>query len=135
MISNCDITIYNKYIVNRAEQWQRTVILQVAWESTKAIAGQRFQQPANTVTIFIPFDRKATGYATPKQWQALTDKTGRWTLQEGDVIVRGSVDDEIVGDFTITSLRAAYDDVVSIASVDAMDLGSASMQHFEVGCK
>jgi hypothetical protein len=135
VIPNCDITIYNKYIENRVEKWQRSEILEVGWQDTKAVNSQRFGTAANLAAVFIPFDRKATGYATPKQWQALTDKTGRWTLQEGDVIVRGIVTDEIDGSFTITDLRAENDNVVTIASVDAMDQGSPAVQHFDVGCK
>ena len=135
MIPNCNVTVYNKYLDNRAEKWQRSEILDVVWESTQAVSSQRFGTAANLATVFIPFDRKSTAYATPKQWVALTDKTGRWTLQEGDVIVKGSVSDEIDNDFTITSLRAKYDDVVTIASVDAMDQGTPNVQHFEVGCR
>jgi hypothetical protein len=135
VIPNCNITIYNKYIENRVEKWQRAEILEVGWEDTKAVNSQRFGTAANLAVVFIPFDRKATGYASPKTWQALTDKSDRWTLQEGDVIVRGIVTDEIDSNFTITDLRAENDHVFAIASVDEMDYGSPAVQHFEVGCK
>jgi len=135
VIPNCDITIYNKYIDNRVEKWQRSEILEVGWELTDAVSALRWNLAANIAVIFIPFDRKLTGYVSPKTWQALADKSDRWTLQQGDVIVKGIVTDEIDSDFTITDLRAANDNVVVIASVDAMDYGSPAVQHFEVGCK
>src|SRR3990172_5124000 len=131
LIPNGHITIYNKYIETRAEKFQRTVIRDVVWQAQKAIATTRFRTPTNTALILIPFAR-GTQYAKPKAWQL--DRDG-WTLQEGDVIVRGEVTDEIAGAFTISSLIAAYDDVVTIVTIDAMDQGSPNVKHWEVGCK
>ena len=134
MIPNSHITIYNKYTDNtRKEKYQRTVIRDVVWQATKARSGQSTGLLAsNVATIFIPFARGAN-YLRSKAW--LADKTGHWTLQEGDVIVRGEATDEITGGYTMTSLRAEYDDVVTITSVDAMDQGSENVQHWQVGCK
>lgn len=135
MIPNCDITIYNKTITNRAEVFYRTVIRNVGWQATKAIMGTKQGALAsNVATIFIPSGGN-TEYLPPKSWQALSDKSSNWTLQEGDVIVRGNVPEELSEDFTPTALRARYDDVVTITSIDAMDLGSANVHHWEVGCK
>ena len=66
-------------------------------------------------------------------WQALTTKTGKWTLQDGDFMVKGLVTDEIGAGFTMTALKAKYDDVVMIKSVDTMDAGSSYMQHWQIG--
>jgi hypothetical protein len=135
MIPNCDITIYNKYLASRAEVFQRSVIRNVGWQATKAVSGTKAGPlQSNVATIFIPFVGN-TEYLAPKAWQALVSKSANWTLQEGDVVVRGEVADEITGAFTITDLRAKYDDVVSITSVDTMDFGSSYMHHWEVGCK
>jgi hypothetical protein len=70
----------------------------------------------------------------PKTWQADSDHTG-WTLQEGDVIARGVITQEISALYTMSALRAVYEDVVTIISIDAMDQGSPNMQHWELGCK
>ena len=135
MIPNCDITIYNKYLVSRAEVFQRSVIRDVGWQATKAIMGTKAGALAsNVATIFIP-SVSHTEYRAPKAWQALVTKTANWTLQEGDVVVKGEVADTITSGFTITDLRAKYDDVVTITSVDVMDFGSSNVQHWEVGCK
>ena len=137
MIPNGHITLYNKYTdaATRTEKYQRTVIYDVVWESTKAVSGRSTGVLAsNVATIFIPMQRGAN-YLKPKAWRALSDKSGKWTLQEGDVIVRGVATDEIEGAYTITSLRAEYDEVVTVTSVDAMDQGSANVQHWEVGAK
>lgn len=135
MIPNGHITIYNRYFVSRVETYQRTVIKNVVWEATKAVSGRSTGVLAsNVATVFIPMAR-GTDYLKPKAWQALVTKTGNWTLQEGDVIVRGEVTDNITTEYKLTDLRAEYDDVVVISSVDAMDQGSPNMQHWEVGCK
>lgn len=146
MIPNGHITIYNKYTdpTTRREKYQRTVIRDVVWQATRAISGAKTGQLAsNVATIFIPFARGAD-YVKPHAWQALSNKAGKWTLQNDDVIARGAITTEIteavvgpppVPAYTMTNLRAANDDVVTITSVDAMDQGSPNMQHWQVGCK
>ena len=133
MIPNGHITIYNRYFVNRVETYQRTVIRDVVWQATKAVSGRSTGVLAsNVATVFIPMARGAD-YLKPKAWQAA--RSGKWTLEEGDVIVRGEATDNITTEYTITSLRAEYEDVVTITSVDAMDQGSPNVQHWQVGCK
>lgn len=133
MITNGHITIYNKYIENRAEKWQRSVIRDVNWQDMKAVMGTKQGLLAsNRATIFIPMSNH-TEYLTPKAWAQ--NKTNHWTLNEGDIVVRGEVSDEITNGFTIKSLYAKYDDVVQITSVDPMNMGSENMRHWEVGAK
>lgn len=133
MIPNGHITIYNRYFDNRAEKYQRTVIRDVVWQATKAVSGRSTGVLAsNVATVFIPMAR-GTDYLKPKAWQLA--RSGKWTLQEGDVIVRGEATDNITTEYTLTSLRAEYEDVVTITSIDAMDQGSANVQHWQVGCK
>lgn len=40
--------------------------------------------------IQIPHDNN--GYLPPKEWKALVDKTGKWTLQEKDFVIKGEHD-------------------------------------------
>jgi hypothetical protein len=134
LIPNGHITIYNKYIAIRAEVYQRSEVYDVVWQSSDAISRMKEQVAANSALIMIPFAR-GLEYLAPKAWQALTDKSDNWTLQDGDVIVRGIVTDEIAGAFTIKDLYTAYDDVLAIASVAAMDEGSLNVRHWEVNCK
>ena len=89
---------------------------------------------ADSASIFIPFARGAN-YLKPIAWQELLSKAGKWTLQIGDVIVRGLVSDEISSSFTITNLKEKYDDTLTISSVDSMDSGSANLQHWRIGAK
>ena len=135
MRTNADMTIYNKYLSSGADKWQRTQIENVKFEGTKASSGLSSGRLAsNVATIYIPKDR-GDNYTAPKAWQALVTKTGKWTLQDGDVIVKGLVTDEIGTGFTMTQLFAKYDNVLTITSVDTMDAGSASIQHWQIGAK
>lgn len=131
MIPNAHITIYNKYIDARAEKYQRAEVLDCVWQGVSAIARFREQIPANTILVMIPF-ASGGAYKEPKAWQS--DRSG-WTLQEGDVIVRGLVTDEITDEYTITDLRAEHQYVAQIASIATMDNGSFHINHWEVQCK
>lgn len=136
MRNNSDITLYNKYVdsATRAEKYQRTQISGVLWENRKAanVIASGGNMAANQANIYIPYAR-GTAYKDPAAWQALVTKTGYWTLQDGDVVVRGLVSDSITTSFTITDLKAKYADVHVIRSIDAMDMGSVGMSHWQIG--
>jgi hypothetical protein len=133
---NSDCTLYNRYLSSGAEAYQRTAISDVAWENRKAVnvLASGGNIAADQATIYIPYAR-GTFFLASKAWLALVSKTGKWTLQPGDVIVRGTVTDTISAGFTITALKAKYDDVLVISSVDLMNIGSRSMWHWRVGAK
>lgn len=136
MKTNSDITVYNKYIdaTTRSEKYQRTVVLSVAWENRKGSNALAMGSviAANQANIYIPLSERVD-YLDPIEW--LAAKTGKWTLQVGDVIVRGTVTDEISSSFTISDLKAKYNNVLVITSVDYMDAGSLSMHHWKVGAQ
>ena len=142
MITNSNITVYNKYVVAGVEKFQRTQITNVKWENRKASNVMRSGLlAADSVALYIPMQRGAN-YVKPKAWQALVTKTSKWTLQDGDYVVKGLVTDEIkeavttptpIAAFTVTMLKAKYDDVVMIKSVDTLDSGSIELQHFQAG--
>ena len=98
MRTNSDLTVYNKYIdpATRSEAYQRATIKAVTWENRKGgtVLTSGGQIELDLARVFIPLARGAT-YLSPKAWQALDDKSGFWTFQIGDVIVRGIVTDEI----------------------------------------
>ena len=133
MIPNAHVTIYNKYVdaSTRTEKWQRTEVFNCVWQGVSAIARFKEQTPANTIFIMIPF-ASGLAYQEPKAWQV--DRDG-WTLQEGDIVVRGLVTDEIDTEYSMKDLRTDHQYVAQIASVAAMDEGSPNVQHWELNCK
>lgn len=136
MRTNADITIYNRYFdkETRLDKYQRIVLKGVFWDEVKAV--NRIQsglEDADKVTIIIPFsaitDKK---YVPPKAFDKLPDKTGYFTLQEGDRVVKGAIDFEITG--KVSDLDKEYE-AFTIISVDTKDFGSLHMRHWEVGAK
>ena len=135
MITNTSVTVYNKYVdpSTRSEKFQRSTIAKALWESVSAsVRAKMVNAPADTATIAIPFSECAN-YLQPKAWSQ--DKTGHWTLQDGDVIVRGTISDEITDLFTISDLYSKYDSILKISSVAQMDQGSPNTHHYLIGAK
>ena len=136
MVTNASITIYNRYLVSGVETYQRTQVLDVYWSNGKArnTLASGGNIASDQASIYIPYARGAM-YADPKVWLALIVKTGKWTLQTGDYVVKGLVTDEISSGFTISALKAKYDYVLQISSVDPMLAGSQSIRHWQIGAK
>jgi hypothetical protein len=136
MRNNADLTIYNKYVdaATRTEKYHRSQIRGVLWENRKAanVIASGGNIAVNQANIYVPFQR-GVEYLPYTEWAALTTKTGYWTFQDGDVVVRGLVEDTISASFTISDLKAKYPDVLTIRSVDTMDMGSYGMCHWQIG--
>lgn len=130
--ANTDCTLYNKYI-NGGEFYQRTVIRSVSWLDVKAInkTASGGNLAANKAEVIIPFSRD--GYLKPVQWLALVDKSANWTLQEGDLLVKGEAVESIAPGFTVTDLRKLYE-VFEVTIIDTMDK-SLAFKHWKVGAK
>ncbi|RPJ29449.1 MAG: hypothetical protein EHM33_00960 [Chloroflexi bacterium] len=135
MRTNTGITVYNRYASSGSEAYQRTQIPAVEWENRKAsnVIASGGNMAADSAVVYIPFTCDGSeNYTKPKAWQALSSKTGKWTLQNGDYVVKGLVTDTISASFTISQLKAKYDDVLQVSSVDTFDMGSVSLQHWKV---
>lgn len=155
-LANCSLTVYNAYTdaATRSTVYRRTQIKNAQstncanWNDTKGANASRIGlQAADQTLITLPME-VGTNYLTPRAWQALVSKTGKWTLQVGDYIVKGLISDEIhdlipavtgpppvpaVPAFTVTMLKAKYDNVLQITSVDTLDRGRPAVRHWKVG--
>jgi hypothetical protein len=137
MIPNTSITIYNKYVdpTTRTEQWKRTVINNVVWVATQAISQSKDGQMMDNSVNVLMQQSAAVNYVDTLTWQALVTKGVYWTLQNGDYMVRGAVTDEISSSFTISQLKAKYNEVVMITAFNPKNQGSISLRHFQVDAK
>ncbi|MBX3046981.1 MAG: hypothetical protein KF698_08305 [Anaerolineales bacterium] len=140
MMTNADLTLYNQYIEDRKPRFQRVQLKGVMWENRKArnVLASGGNIAADQAAIYIPM--AIPGYQSPKAWRAGQDESGdedvlTWTLQTGDIVVRGLVEDELTDEFGPAALKAKYDDVLSVSSVDTMEAGSEAMHHWQVGAK
>lgn len=128
MYSNCDVTIYNKIVINRETKYIKSHIYKVFWEDTKGVNSLTMGlNNADSSKIFIPFS-SCKEYVKPKEFKR--NKAGM-TLQTEDIIVKGIIEEEIN---SIKDL-ANYDDVRVITTVDTADYGSEDMRHWKVGAK
>lgn len=122
------VTIYNKYTVAQEERWQRTVLRGVFWDSTKGAQLRKAGvASADGLTLIIP-QSVVPGYIKPKAWAELADKVGRWTLQSGDIVIKGEVAHEVERS---TKELLGYDDLLTITAVDSREYGG-DMAHWEV---
>lgn len=136
MRTNADITIYNRYFdfETRLDKYQRTVLKGVFWDEKKAVNTiQSGLESADSVFIAIPFQVSSDKqYLSPKEFEKAEDRSKYFTLQEGDRIVKGNIDFEIIS--KVSDLDKEYE-AFTITSVDTKDFGSSHMRHWEVGAK
>jgi len=137
MLNNASITLFNKYLVDKVEMYNKTPIVGVQWEDRKAanVIASGGNIAVDQSTLYIPMRLWIATYKDPKEWQALPDKTANWTLQIGDIIVKRLIPDNLEVGFTITDLKKKYDYVMTISSVDTFDMGSLDLRHWKVGLK
>ncbi|MBO4543881.1 MAG: hypothetical protein J5725_11965 [Bacteroidales bacterium] len=137
-LCNDVITVYNRYTdaTTRYQVYIPTVISNVHWFGTnKTNPTNDGLVSAKEYIIRIPIeaDFSNNSYASPKEYEKLTTKTGYFTLAEGDIIVKGKVV-ETGQNAKPAYLHSNYDDVVTIISVtDSRTAPNAP--HWRVVCK
>lgn len=87
--------------------------------------------PGAKVLIDIPSD---TDFVSRGEWDALEDKTGKFTLAAGDIAVLGIAEDEISGAVTPDALLAKYrlSGAVIINSVTERAGAGVPLGHYRV---
>lgn len=137
MIVNTDCTVYHKYVDAEAgKQAVKRFYIPLVDDETgvfwDGVSGtSKFANGVEAADKALIVINYLTGYVQPKAYEALTDKTGFWTLSVTDKIVRGSIPEDV----SHTDLEDLYDDVLNITSVDNKLIGSEDMWHIEVGAK
>jgi len=141
------VTLFNTWEDdNLVQQYNITILDGVMLDVSKADnVSKSGLDNADSARLYIPFHVNAKGtndakktYLPPKQFDALTDKSGNWTLNAGGsgnststYFVKGIVSTGM----SLSALKSAYDYVFDVTSVDIRDFGSSDMQHFQVGGK
>lgn len=138
MQTNSSVTIYNKYFdpVTRMDAYRRTVLHDVFWTDIEAsVRAQAGRNSDDTVYMAIPFSSVPAGlsYVRPRLYAGLDDRTGYFTLADGDRIVKDEVTLEIQGS-GISALDKAYE-AFTVTSVSTRNFGSPHMHHWGVTAK
>ena len=117
-----------------------TVLRGVLLDASKGVnVNKSGLEGADAVTLYIPVNVDAvdglTGrkkrYVGPREFWNADDKTGLWTLSVSRdcFFVKGEATHP---DWTVKTIKAAYDNVYDVSKVDFKDFGG-DMSHFQVG--
>jgi len=126
MITEQEITIYNKYKTNNETKWHRTTLIATLRNgSLTRYTGNTVQTDySSLIRIYDTSD-----YVEEKDYNG----TG-WTCRSGDIVVNQKTNYEITTDAPITELRQAYGDknVYSIVGFDDYRKGT-ELDHIKLG--
>lgn len=121
-LCNDVITVFNARVdpATGGNVWTATVIDGVSWYMTDAStvdASKGGLVAANKATIRIPVEAKVSGkvYTDPISYKGAESVAGLWTLQQGDIIVRG--DGSATQSPTPAALKKTFADCVTVLSV------------------
>lgn len=116
------ITVFNASIDSSTggNSWGPTVIIGASWYMTDATTVDTSKGgliAASKATIRIPEEADTGGkdYSDPLTYAAAEDVTEMWTLQPGDIIVKGEAD--TTQTWTPAKLKAAYSECVTVLTV------------------
>ena len=134
-LCNDTITVFNARVdpETGANVWTASAITGVSWYATDASTVDTSKGglvAANKVIVRIPVDAGFGGktYTDPVGYRAAESVAGLWTLQEGDIIVKGEVPTSATTtvngtttstpiDWTPAKLKAAYADCATVLAV------------------
>jgi hypothetical protein len=130
---NETITLYNAKFDKESdsEKYNRTVIKGVSWFGTvKSTVDASGLKAANQITIRIPAEAAAEEktYLTPREYALLVDTAGYFTLNEGDIIVKGIVEEE---NSRPANLKKVYSEIMTILAVTD-NRSAPRAKHFKV---
>lgn len=134
MLTNANITVYNKKKVNRSETWFRTYLLGVNFHGEAELAvGDKDLKAADKYVIRVPdsvtSDKKFVDNRTFKALSA-EEIDNCFTFQKGDIIIRGFVEDDITSP---SQLQEEYD-VLTVLSVTDNRRESTYTSHIKLVC-
>ena len=98
MIVNADITLYNRKLdkVTRQYVYKRTVLYGVHWYTDQKVAvSDKGLESADSIKIRVPMAGRKETFLEPEEYAKKEDVTGFFTASNGDVFVKGILEDEI----------------------------------------
>ena len=98
MIVNADITLYNRRLDKTTRQYiyKLTEHCGVHWYTYKKVAvSDKGLDSADSIKIRIPMTGRKETFLEPSEYARKEDVTGFFTASNGDVFVKGILEDEI----------------------------------------
>ena len=126
MMFNKTVTLYNTYEQDFTSRPIPKLLKGVHIELTEgSVAAAEGDRAIDRLFIVIPFNGLKTGFTPSYEYEAAEDKTGLWTLKNGDYVTVGDT-----GAAESHAALAARTRVFRIAEVKTLDFGS--LPHWEV---
>lgn len=115
------ITVYNKRYdpASKKTLWPKTIISGVSWAGCQRITTGEGLTSADGYSVRIPLQAFPDGFVRRDEYAALPDPTGRWTAQNGDVVVLGAGPDIEGG---VTELTKRFTDCFTISAVHTSNM-------------
>lgn len=134
MLANANITIYNRKKINRSDVWLRTNLIGVNLHGeAELIVGDKDLTAADKYIIRIPNSVECDKtFVDNRTFKALSveETDNCYTVQKGDVIVKGLIEDEITSP---SQLQEKYD-LLTVLSVTDNRRGSSYTSHIKLVC-
>ena len=97
MMTNADLTLYNIRTdkTTKLPEYHRTQLKGIHWYTDQKVQlSDKGLKSADMFKIRIPEDVDSGGkaYVPPEEYRAMENVSGVWTIQNGDIFVRGLVD-------------------------------------------
>lgn len=139
------ITIFNKIVDPSTQRitWQKTYVNNCFWKEVDSIynmgrygvSSLGIRVETKEIICRIPKDKR---FVQKQLWRDLEDKSGKFTLANGDIIVLGRVDD-VIDEYTSgqrsTDLMAKYKEYNACVEVDTYVDNcqtGVSLEHYRV---
>lgn len=136
MTTNDAITIYNRHLsADRKETLTPTVIKYASWYESKGAAGAPDASDTSTYKVRIPYDADQSGktYIDALSYKKMeADKAkAYWTIQKGDIVVRGECTEQIA---SLKDLTSSFSDVFVVDNFsDDTIRGHSFTKHWRIG--
>lgn len=134
---NNTITLYNKYVdADNKIYWYRHVINDCFYKHTvdKIVVGETTIASNSTICRI----RVSDDYINKGEWNELDDKSSKFTLSSGDIIIAGEVDfevDEYTKGKRSSDLIAKYKEYPGCFTVETVNInvgGGRGNEHYHV---
>lgn len=110
------ITIYNKWHnpATKKTLWPKTVITGASWAGCQRVTTGEGLTSTDGYSVRIPLYAFPDGFLKRDVYAVLSDPTGHWTAQNGDVVVLGEGPDAVSG---ITEITKRFTDCFTVTAV------------------
>lgn len=110
------ITIYNKRYdpATKTTLWPKTIIHGVSWAGCQRVVTGEGLTSTDGYSVRIPLHAFPDGFVKRDEYSALPDPKGRWTAQNGDMVVLGEGPDVVSG---VAEITKQFTDCFTVTSV------------------